>query len=470
MTESARPRTIGELRASGWEERTVKEELRANLETRLAEGTPLAATVLGYEDTVLPQLETAILAGHDIILLGERGQAKTRIIRSLVDLLDEWLPVIAGSEVRDSPYAPISAFGRDKVAELGDDAPIEWVHRRHRFAEKLASPDTSMADLIGEIDPIKVASGLYLDDPRALSYGLVPKSHRGIFAINELPDLAERIQVGLLNVLEERDVQIRGHLVRLELDLLVVATANPEDYTNRGRLITPLKDRFGSQIRTHYPEDVATEVAIVHQEAHLPTADRPVIVPWFMDDIVARISHVARRSHVLNQRSGVSVRLSIANYETIAASALRRALKAGDTEVVPRISDLAAVVQSTQGKIEVDAMDDTDVDQIIAALVSLAVRQCFTENVLLEEAGDIVAAFAHEVVVHVGDDLPSRDYLDVLANLGALETPVRRVAGPTATDGELAAALEFILEGLYLTKRLAKDASGGRALYRTRSR
>jgi magnesium chelatase subunit I len=470
MTAPSRPRTLGALKKSGWQDRSVKAELRANLEARLIAGVPLVMGVLGYDDTVLPQLETAILAGHDIILLGERGQAKTRIIRSLVELLDEWLPVIEGSEVRDSPLSPISAFGRDQVATLGDKTPIEWLHRSKRFAEKLASPDTSMADLIGELDPIKVASGLYLDDPRALSYGLVPKSHRGIFAINELPHLAERIQVGLLNVLEERDVQIRGHLVRLEIDVLVVATANPEDYTNRGRLITPLKDRFGSQIRTHYPEDVETEIAIVHQEAHLPVADRPVIVPWFIDDIVARISHVARRSHVLNQRSGVSVRLSIANYETIAASALRRTLRSGDTEVVPRISDLAAVVQSTQGKIEIDAMDDTDIDQVIAALASLAVRQSFTENVLLEEAGDIVAAFAHEVVVHVGDDLPAHDYLDVLANLPALEPPVRRVAGPDATDGEMAAALEFILEGLYLTKRLAKDASGGRALYRTRSR
>ena len=464
------PLTLGALRASGWVRRPIREELRINLESRLAEGRPLTSSVLGYDDTVLPQLETAILAGHDIILLGERGQAKTRIIRSLVELLDEWMPIVAGSDVRDDPYAPISAFGLDRIRELGDETPIEWVHRSRRFAEKLASPDTSMADLIGEVDPIKVAGGLYLDDPRALSYGLVPKSNRGIFAINELPDLAERIQVGLLNVLEERDVQIRGHLVRLDLDLLVVATANPEDYTNRGRLITPLKDRFGSQIRTHYPDDIATEVAIIHQEAHLATSPKPIIVPWFIDDIVARISHVARKSHVLNQRSGVSVRLSIANYETVVANALRRTLRTGDDEVVPRVSDLSAVVQSTQGKIEVDTMDDADVDQIIAALVALAVRQSFTDHVLLEEAGEIVEAFTHEVVVHVGDDLPAKDYLQVLANLPALEAPARRVAGPTATAGEMAAAVEFILEGLHLTKRLAKDASGGRALYRTRNR
>jgi magnesium chelatase subunit I len=464
------PRTFGELKESGWTPRRIHEELRANLETRLAAGHPLTAAVLGYDDTVLPQLETAILAGHDVILLGERGQAKTKMIRALVELLDEWLPIVEGSDVRDDPFHPISAHGISTVAERGDDTPIDWVHRSHRFAEKLASPDTSMADLIGEVDPIKVASGLYLDDPRALSYGLVPKSNRGIFAINELPDLAERIQVGLLNVLEERDVQIRGHLVRLELDLLVVATANPEDYTNRGRLITPLKDRFGSQIRTHYPEDIETEIAIVHQEATLPSSPKPIVVPWFIDDIVARVSHVARRSHVLNQRSGVSVRLSIANYETVVASALRRTLRTGDDSVVPRISDLAAIVQSTQGKIEIDAMDDSDSEQVIAALVALAVRQSFTENVLLEEAGEIVEAFAHEVVVHVGDDLATTAYMDVLANLPALEPPARRIAGPEAGAGEMAAALEFILEGLHLTKRLGKDAAGGRALYRTRNR
>jgi magnesium chelatase subunit I len=344
------------------------------------------------------------------------------------------------------------------------------VHRSRRFAEKLASPDTSMADLIGEVDPIKVAGGLYLDDPRALSYGLVPKSNRGIFAMNELPDLSERIQVGLLNVLEERDVQIRGHLVRLDLDVLVVATANPEDYTNRGRLITPLKDRFGSQIRTHYPFEISTEIEIIRQEAKPPTSPKPIVVPWFIEDIVARVSHVARKSHVISQSSGVSVRLSIANYETVIASALRRALRTGDDHVVPRISDLSAMVQSTQGKIEFDTMDDSDSDQVIAALVSLAVRQCFNEYVLLEEAPEIVEAFHTEALVHTGDDLPDRDYLAVLEAMPSLDVPVRRVAGPNVSDGELAAATEFVLEGLYLTKRLAKDASGARALYRSRNR
>ena len=464
------PTTLGALKASGWISKKIHEELRTNLEARIASGQPLSLGVQGYEDTVLPQVETAILAGHDIILLGERGQAKTRLVRSLVELLDEWMPVVAGSDVRDNPYAPISIFGRTQIEELGDEAPIEWVHRSRRFAEKLASPDTSMADLIGEIDPIKVASGLYLDDERALSFGLVPKSNRGIFAINELPDLSERIQVGLLNVLEERDVQIRGHLVRLDLDMMVVATANPEDYTNRGRHITPLKDRFGSQIRTHYPLDIATEISIIRQESHLPTTDKAITVPWFIDDIVARVSHVARRSHVVNQSSGVSVRLSIANYETVIANALRRSLRTHEETVVPRVSDLSAMVQSTQGKIEIDAMDDTDPSLLIAGLVTLATRQCFTENVALQEAGEIVDAFTEEVIVHVGDDLPAQDYLSVLAHMPVLEPPVRRIAGPTAGPAEMAAALEFVLEGLHLTKRLAKDASGARALYRSRNR
>ncbi len=464
------PTTLGALRASGWTSQPIREELRRNLEARIAAGEPLSLGVQGYDDTVVPQVETAILAGHDIILLGERGQAKTRLIRSLVELLDEWLPVVAGSDVRDDPENPISYFGKEQVRTHGDDTRIEWIHRSQRFAEKLASPDTSMADLIGEIDPIKVAAGLYLDDERALSFGLVPKSNRGIFAMNELPDLSERIQVGLLNVLEERDVQIRGHLVRLDLDIMVVATANPEDYTNRGRLITPLKDRFGSQIRTHYPLDIATEVAIVRQEAQLPTTEKQIVVPWFMDDIVARVSHVARRSQVINQHSGVSVRLSIANYETVVANALRRSLRTHEETVVPRVSDLSALVQSTQGKIEIDAIDDTDPGLLIAGLVSLAVRQCFAENVALQESGDIVEAFASEVIVHVGDDLPSTAYLEVLANIPVLEPPVRRIAGPSAGPAEMAAALEFVLEGLHLTKRLAKDASGARALYRSRNR
>ena len=313
------PATLGDLEASGWKSVPVHEELRRNASRRVASGQPLIDGVLGFDETVLPQLENALLAGHDLILLGERGQAKTRIARSLVELLDEWLPIVAGSEVRDDPSAPVSRHGIDLVEAAGPDTPITWVHRSERLGEKLATPDTSIADLIGEVDPIRVAEGRYLSDELTLHYGLVPRSNRGLFSLNELPDLAERIQVGLLNVLEERDVQIRGFTVRLPLDIMLVATANPEDYTNRGRIITPLKDRFGAQIRTHYPEDTETELEILLQEARLPTNETGprIEVPEFMGEIVAEMSQLARQSPHLNQHSGVSVRLSITNYETL---------------------------------------------------------------------------------------------------------------------------------------------------------
>ena len=327
--------TLGALKASGWESRPVKEEVRANAIARIAAGDDIVPGVVGYEDTVLPQLENALIAGHDVIFLGERGQAKTRIIRSLTALLDEWTPIIAGSEINDDPYHPVSQHARHLVMERGDDTQIEWIHRDRRFGEKLATPDTSIADLIGEVDPIKVAEGRYLADELTIHYGLVPRTNRGIFSINELPDLAERIQVGLLNVLEERDVQIRGYKIRLPLDIMLVASANPEDYTNRGRIITPLKDRFGAQIRTHYPLDVDVEMGVVDQEAQPVSGNGlHVDVPRFMTEIVAEMSQQARRSPHVNQRSGVSVRLSIANYETLVANATRRALRNGEHEVV----------------------------------------------------------------------------------------------------------------------------------------
>ena len=462
-------RTLGELRSSGWESVPVSEELRRNASRKISAGEPLIDGVLGFEDTVIPQLENAILAGHDIILLGERGQAKTRILRSLIDLLDEWLPIVAGSEINDDPYQPTSRFGRLKVADEGDETPIAWIHRSERYGEKLATPDTSIADLIGEVDPIKVAEGRYLSDELTLHYGLVPRVNRGIFAINELPDLSERIQVGLLNVLEERDVQIRGHRVRLPLDVMLVATANPEDYTNRGRIITPLKDRFGAQIRTHYPEETRTEVAIMCAEAVLPTG-MPVIVPAYMQEVLAEMSQLARRSPHLNQRSGVSVRLTIANYETIVANALRRALRTGESVVVPRVSDLAALLPSTQGKIEVEALEEGREDEVVAQLAAAAVLSVFRRRVTLEDPGGVVGSFVEGSVVHTGDDLAAADYLVVLADMPALEPPTRALAGPDAGESPalMAAALEFLLEGLHLTKRLNKDASGARALYRRR--
>jgi magnesium chelatase subunit I len=462
-------RTLGELRASGWETVPVSEELRRNASRKIVAGEPLIEGVLGFEDTVIPQLENAILAGHDIILLGERGQAKTRILRSLIDLLDEWLPIVSGSEINDDPYQPTSRYGRLKVADEGDETPISWVHRSDRYGEKLATPDTSIADLIGEVDPIKVAEGRYLSDELTLHYGLVPRVNRGIFAINELPDLSERIQVGLLNVLEERDVQIRGHRVRLPLDVMLVATANPEDYTNRGRIITPLKDRFGAQVRTHYPEEIRTEVAIMCAEAVLPEGT-PIIVPPYMQEVLAELTQLARRSPHLNQRSGVSVRLTIANYETLVANALRRALRTGESVVVPRVSDLAALLPSTQGKIEVESLEEGREDEVVAQLAAAAVLSVFRRRVTLEDPTGVVASFGEGSVVHTGDDLASADYLSVLADMPALEPPTRALAGPDAAESPalMAAALEFLLEGLHLTKRLNKDASGARALYRRR--
>ena len=462
--------TLGELRASGWEPVPVHEEIRRNAVARIASGRPLVDGVLGFDDTVLPQLENALLAGHDIILLGERGQAKTRIVRSLVSLLDEWIPVVAGSEIRDDPTAPVSRHGRDVVAHQGDATPVEWVHRSVRFAEKLATPDTSIADLIGEVDPIKVAEGRYLSDELTLHYGLVPRANRGIFAVNELPDLAERIQVGLLNVLEERDVQIRGFTVRLPLDVLLVATANPEDYTNRGRIITPLKDRFGAQIRTHYPADTDTELAIVHQEAHPPVSvpgGPRLEIPAFMAEVVAEMSQLARQSPHVNQHSGVSVRLSISNYETLAANAVRRALRLHEPEAVPRVSDLAAIVTSTQGKIEIEALEEGREERILQGLVSAAVLAVFRRRVPTEQLGPVVAAFDDSRVVHAGDDLPATAYAELLGQLPALEGPVLTLAGGES-PGVMASAAEFVLEGLHLTKRLNKEAAGGRATYRGR--
>ena len=462
------PRTLGTLLASGWTSRPVATELRANAASRIAAGEPLVTGVLGIEDTVLPQLENAVLAGHDVILLGERGQAKTRLIRGLVSLLDEWMPIVEGSEIHDDPTNPVSRFAKELVAQMGEETPIAWVHRSERYGEKLATPDTSIADLIGEVDPIKVAEGRYLSDELTLHYGLVPRVNRGIFAINELPDLAERIQVGLLNVLEERDVQIRGFKVRLPLDVVLVATANPEDYTNRGRIITPLKDRFGAQIRTHYPEETELEVAIMRQEADLDTCGLPLLVPDYLAEVVAEVSQLARRSPMLNQRSGVSVRLTIANFETVVANATRRALAQREDVVVPRVSDLGAIVASTQGKVEVEAMEEGREDELIAALVAAATLQVFRRRVVLADPQGVVDAFEAEQVAHTGDDLAVADYLNTLAELPALEPEARAIAGADCSPAELAAGLEFLLEGLHLTKRLNKDASGARALYRKR--
>ncbi|MGA0220319.1 MAG: AAA family ATPase, partial [Ilumatobacteraceae bacterium] len=404
--------TLGELRASGWVSRSVKSEIRANAVARVAAGKPLFEGVLGYEDTVMPQLENALLAGHDVILLGERGQAKTRMIRSLTGLLDEFLPIVAGSEINDDPYQPVSRYARNLIEELGDETPIAWVHRDDRFGEKLATPDTSIADLIGEVDPIKVAEGRYLSDELTLHYGLVPRTNRGIFAINELPDLAERIQVGLLNVLEERDVQIRGHRVRLPLDVMLIASANPDDYTSRGRIITPLKDRFGSQIRTHYPLTVELEQRIMLAEATPPVVGDSgvtVAVPEHLMRVVAEFSHLARSSNHVNQRSGVSVRLSVANYEALAANALRRALRSGESEAVARIDDLDALAATSIGKIEIEALEDGREGVVFENLLRQAVLSAFRDLVDPSLTTPVVEAFEEGLVAHTGEGLPSAE-------------------------------------------------------------
>lgn len=448
----------------------VKAEIRRNAVARIRAGEPLVDAVLGYEDTVLPQLENAILAGHDVIFLGERGQAKTRMIRSLTNLLDEWMPIVAGSEINDDPYAPVSHHAKELVAEKGDDTPIDWVHRDARYGEKLATPDTSIADLIGEVDPIKVAEGRYLSDELTLHYGLVPRTNRGIFAINELPDLAERIQVGLLNVLEERDVQIRGFKVRLPLDVVLFASANPEDYTNRGRLITPLKDRFGAQIRTHYPLDVETEMAIAEQEAQpLTDADLDVAVPEFMAEIVSTLSQLGRQSSHINQRSGVSVRLTVTNLETLVANAARRSLRAGDTSVVPRISDLEALAASTSGKVELDTLDD-DGGEVIDRLLRQAVLTVFRERLDIADLRGVIDAFDDGRVIHAGEDVPAIDEARLATEIPALRDAVAALAGDDERPAVVASAVEFVLEGLHLSKRLNKDADhlGTRATYHAR--
>ncbi|MGD0083053.1 MAG: sigma 54-interacting transcriptional regulator [Acidimicrobiales bacterium] len=461
--------TFGELKASGYRSEPVKREIRRNLLVRIAAGQPAVDGVLGYDDDVLPSLECAIIAGHDVIILGERGQAKSRIIRSLVNLLDEWLPIVEGSEINDDPFAPVSRYARDLVAERGDETPIAWVHRSRRYGEKLATPDTSIADVIGEVDPIKIAEGRYLSDELTIHYGLVPRSNRGIFAINELPDLAERIQVGLLDVLEERDIQIRGHKVRLPLDVMLVASANPEDYTNRGRIITPLKDRFGTRLRTHYPLDIETELTIIHQEAQpLDSLGIRVEIPPFMAEIVARVSQLARRSPRVSQHSGVSVRLSVANFETLAAASVRRSIRHGEHEAVPRVSDLDSLWSSTLGKLEIESLEEGDDEEVVDKLLKAAVLHTFRENCPTEQLGQVVGGFDDGIVVHAGPDLDSAAYLGVLEQIPAMRAPAMALAG-SESPGALASAIELVLEGLHLSKRLNKDSAGPRATYRSRS-
>jgi magnesium chelatase subunit I len=470
-----RATTLGELRDSGWQSRSVKAELRANVLARLADGRGILPGIVGFEESVVPAIENAIIAGQDLVFLGERGQAKTRMARLLVDLLDEWLPVVRGGELNDDPFAPISPAGKAAVDEHGDETPIDWLPRDRRYAEKLATPDITIADLIGEVDPIRVAEGRYLSDELTLHYGLIPRANRGIFAINELPDLAERIQVGLLNILEERDVQIRGFTVRLPLDLFVVASANPEDYTSRGRIITPLKDRLGTQVRTHYPRTLDHELAIVHQEKQRfePGDGEPtVVVPAFIDELLAELTHLARRSPEISQRSGVSVRVTVANSEVLEAAALRRAIRLGESVGAPRISDLGAVIASTVGKIELESVgDDAPEERIVERLITKALFATFGRRVAIDDLDEVVLAFEDGLVVETGDRVPSRDYVRWAHEVPGLFNAVRRLDAFDVTDGAeepavVASAVEFLLEGLHLSRRINKDRSGAAVVYR----
>ncbi len=460
-------RTLRDLRSSGYKVLTVKQEMRKNLIRRIETGEEHFPGIIGFEDTVLPHLENAILSGQDIIFLGERGQAKSRLIRSLTNLLDGEIPAMAGCEINDNPFDPICKRCRDLIDVEGEDAVIEWVDRERRYGEKLATPDITIADLIGEVDPIKVAEGRYLSDELTIHYGLIPRHHRGIFCINELPDLAERIQVGLLNIMEERDVQIRGYRIRLPLDVFVVASANPEDYTNRGRIITPLKDRYGSQIRTHYPRNTESEIAIMEQErSHFEDeTERSVNVPQYMKEIVAEITRLARRSPDINQRSGVSVRATIADYESMLANAMRRAIRLNETEVVPRVSDLPFVLPALTGKIEFETVDDGREDQIVERLIQGAVLAVFNHYFSLGELEPIVARFKSGHAAEVSDMTLSGEYTKLIKDTEGLPAAVEKL-GAQGSEPMQASAVEFVLEGLHLNKRLNKDKVAGRYQYR----
>ncbi len=462
---AARPTTIGALRASGYPDRTVKQEVAANAATRLRQGLPVVDGLIGFDDTVLPALETALLAGHDMILLGERGQAKSRILRSLVGLLDELVPVVAGSEVCDHPYHPFSAPARRAVADHGDDTPIAWLPPEQRFAEKLATPDIAVADLIGDVDPIKVAEGRHLGDEDTIHFGLIPRHNRGIVAINELPDLAERIQVALLNVMEERDVQIRGYSLRLPLDLLVVATANPEDYTNRGRIITPLKDRFGAEVRTHYPLRLAEEVAVMRAESHVASgsgaASLPVVVvPAFLAEVLAAFTRLLRGAPEVNQRSGVSVRFSIANYETLAGSAVRRALRTGEERAAARPTDLGHVLGAGIGKVEFETFEEGREAEILQRLLRRALQEVFRRRTAGVDLSGLVRRFDEGLAIETGDLVPAAELLGQLDEVPGLARLLRALDVEEESPALAASALEFALEGLHLQRKIDRDDLG----------
>jgi magnesium chelatase subunit I len=456
-----RPSSLGALRDTGYRSRSVKAEIRENLLTHLRSGEPAFPGIVGFDDTVLPQLESALLAGHDLVLLGERGQGKTRLMRSVAALLDEWTPVVDGCEINDDPFAPVCTRCRRLAESAGEDLPVVWRHRSERYVEKLATPDTSVGDLVGDVDPVKVAEGRTLGDPETVHFGLLPRTNRGVFGINELPDLAERIQVAMFNVLEERDIQVRGYSLRLPVDVLLVASANPEDYTNRGRIITPLKDRFGAEIRTHYPYEVAEEVALATQEARL-VAD----VPEHLVEVVARLTRGLRESPAVDQRSGVSARFAIAAVEAVAASALRRGARVGEALAVARVCDVPTVVPTLLGKVEFEMGEEGREAEVVQHLLRVAVAETFRHRLVGLDLSGFTDVFAEGETVETGELVPADELLRQVGTVPGLSKVLVALGhGDDATPGEAAAAVELVLEGLHLTRRIDKESVGGRAVY-----
>jgi magnesium chelatase subunit I len=467
-----RPTNLRDLRESGHIAKSVKSELRDNLLARMRSGEDRFPGIIGFDETVLPQFERAILAGHDVVLLGERGQGKTRLIRTLVQLLDEWTPVVAGCEINDHPYAPVCTRCRRLLETAGDDLDVSWKHRDDRYAEKLATPDVSVGDLIGDVDPIKVAQGRVLGDPETVHYGLVPRTNRGIVAINELPDLAERIQVALLNVLEERDIQVRGYTLRLPLDVMLLVSANPEDYTNRGRIITPLKDRFGAEVRTHYPLELEDELRVVRQEALIEWGDDAVsaALPDHLVEVIARFTRHVRESPAVDARSGVSARFAVAAAETVAASAVRRAAITGEEVAVARVADLPAIVPAVQGKVEFEAAEEGREAEVLDHLLRRSVADTFRSRLGGVDLAPLVELFGEGTVVETGELVPATE---LLAGLGTVPGLGRMLSALGIDEGAetpalAAAGLEFALEGLYLLRRLSKETVEDRVVYGSR--
>jgi magnesium chelatase subunit I len=465
--------TLGELRASGHVYRSVKQEIRENLLARMRAGQDRFPGIVGFDQTVLPHVERALVAGHDIILLGERGQGKTRLIRTMAGLLDEWSPVVTGCEINDHPYAPACTRCLRLAAELGDDLPVTWRPAGDRYGEKLATPDTSVGDLIGDIDPVKVAEGRTLGDPETIHFGLVPRTNRGIFCLNELPDLAERIQVALLNVLEERDIGVRGYSLRLPLDIVLVASANPEDYTNRGRIITPLKDRFGAEVRTHYPLSLEDELALIRQEAEVTWGgkDPGAELPGHLLEVIARFARLVRESPAADARSGVSARFAIAAAESAAAAAVRRTAlvtEAHDEVPVARVCDLPAIVSTLRGKVEFEVSEEGREEEILGHLLRRAVADTFRARLGGADLSGLLAKFADGGTIESGELVSATELLRRTGEVPGLAKVMARLGMEGRESfGEAAAAIEFALEGLYLMRRLSKDTNDGTAVYRT---